>query len=72
MDIRRETCIIIRKDGEYLIGTVCYSTDLRWSIYAYDAWRTRRKEDAERVARKVGGELVLFNPIVNQRRVIGA
>lgn len=70
MDIRRETCIIIRKDGEFLVGTICYSTELRWSIYEYDAWRTRRKEDAERVARKVGGEMVLFNPIVNQRRVI--
>lgn len=72
MDIRRETCIIIRKDGEYLVGTICYSTDLRWSGSPYDAWKTRRKEDAERVARKVGGEMVLFNPIVNQRRVIGA
>ena len=72
MDIRRATCIIIRKDGEDLVGTICYSTELRWSIYVHDAWRTRRKEDAERVAGKVGGELVLFNPIVNQRRVIGA
>ena len=72
MDIRRATCIIIRKDGEYLVGAILYSTDLRWSWSPYDAWRTRRKEDAERVARKVGGELVLFNPIVNQRRVIGA
>ena len=70
MDIRRETCIIIRKDGEYLVGTILYSTDLRWSRSAYDAWRTRRKEDAERVAGKVGGEMVLFNPIANQKRVI--
>ena len=72
MDIRRETCIIIRKDGEYLVGTILYSTDLRWSGSPYDAWRTWRKEDAERVAGKVGGEMVLFNQIVNQRRVIGA
>ena len=70
MDIRRETCIIIRKDGEYLVGTILYSTDLRWSWSAYDAWRTRRKEGAERVAGKVGGEMVLFNPIANQKRVI--
>ena len=70
MDIRRETCIIIRKDGEYLVGTILYSTDLRWSWSAYDAWRTRRKEDAERVAGKVDGEMVLFNPIANQKRVI--
>ena len=72
MDIRKKTCIIIRKDGEYLVGTILYSTDLRWSGSPYDAWKTRRKDDAERVARKVGGEMVLFNPIVNQRRVIGA
>ena len=70
MDIRRETCIIIRKDGEYLVGTILYSTDLRWSWSPYDAWRTRRKEDAERVAGKVGGEMVLFNPIVRQMKAI--
>ena len=70
MDIRRATCIIIRKDGEYLVGTICYSTDLRWSWSTYDAWRTRRKEDAERVARKVGGEMVLFNPIARQMKAI--
>ena len=70
MDIRRATCIIIRKDGEYLVGTILYSTDLRWSQSPYDAWKTRRKEDAERVAGKVGGEMVLFNPIVNRMREI--
>lgn len=70
--IRRETCIIIRKDGEYLVGTICYSTDLRWSTSAYDAWRTRNRADAERVAGAVGGVMVLFNPIVNQRREMGA
>ena len=70
MDIREKTCIVIRKDGEYLIGTILYSTDLRWSRSPYDAWRTRRKEDAERVAGKVGGEMVLFNPIVKQMKVM--
>ena len=70
MDIRRETCIIIRKDGEYLVGTICYSRELRWSRDYYDAWRTRDREAAERVARVVGGEMVLFNPIVNQKKVI--
>ena len=71
MDIRKKTCIIIRKDGEYLVGTILYSTDLRWSWSQYDAWRTRKREDAERVAGKVGGEMVLFNPIVKQMRVMG-
>lgn len=71
MDIRRETCIIIRKDWEYLVGTICYSKDLRWSNSHYDAWRTRDREAAERIARAVGGEMVLFNPIVNKTKVIG-
>lgn len=72
MNIRKETCIIIRKDGEYLVGTILFSTDLRWSWSPYDAWRTRRKEDAERLARKVGGEMVLFNPIVRQMKEMRA
>ena len=70
MDIRQATCIIIRKDGEYLVGTICYSKELRWSGSPYDAWRTRKKEDAKRVAGKVGGEMVLFNPIVRQMKAI--
>ena len=70
MDIRKKTCIIIRKDGEYLVGTILYSTELRWSGSPYDAWSTRRKEDAQRVAGKVGGEMVLFNPIVKQMKVM--
>ena len=71
MDIRKETCIIIEKEGEYLVGTILYSEELRWSGSPYDAWRTQRKEDAARVAGKVGGEMVLFNPVVNQRKVMG-
>jgi len=70
MDIRRATCIIIRKDGEYLVGTILYSTDLRWSWSPYDAWKTRDMEEARNVARETGGIMVLFNPIVNQKRVI--
>jgi len=72
MDIRTKTCIIIRKNSEYLVGYVLWSDDLRWSDSPYDAWKTRDREKAAEVARKVGGVMVLFNPIVNQRRVIGA
>ena len=68
--IRRATCLIIRKDGEYLVGTILYSTDLRWSRSPYDAWSTRERADAELVAGLVGGEMVLFNPVVNQMKVI--
>ena len=70
MDIRKETFIIILKDGYYLQGRKWLSSELLWTVNAYDAWRTRRKDDAERVAGAVGGEMVLFNPIVNQKKVI--
>ena len=65
-ETRRQTCIIIRKGGEYLVGTVLYSRDLRWSYSAFDAWRTRDREAARMVARITGGELVLFNPIIGK------
>lgn len=68
MDVREKTVLIIRREGLYLVGTICFSTELRWSISKYDAWTTRRREDAERVAGAVGGTVMLFNPIVNQIR----
>lgn len=70
MNIRKETCIIIRRNGEYLVGREYGSRILRWSNSRYDAWRTRDREKAEEIARKTGGVMVLFNPIANQMRVI--
>lgn len=70
MDIRTKTCIIIRKNGEYLVGRILGTNDLRWSIYAHEAWRTRDRKKAEEVARKTGGIMILFNPIVNKQRII--
>ena len=70
MDIRKETCLIIRKNGDYLVGRICYSRDLRWSNNKYDAVRTRDREKAEKLARITGGIVMLFNPIVNQMRVL--
>ena len=31
MDIRTKTVLIIKRGDEYLVGTICFSTDLRWS-----------------------------------------
>ena len=70
MDIRTKTCIIIRKNGECLVGRILGTNDLRWSIYAHEAWRTRDRKKAEEVARKTGGIMILFNPIVNKQRII--
>ena len=70
MDIREATGLIIQRNGEYLVGRIIFSTDLRWSISPYDAWRTRDKAAAEQVARKVGGIVMLFNPVARQMRVL--
>lgn len=70
MNIRKATCLIIRKDSEFLVGTIMYSTDLRWSKSPYDAWSTRKREDAEKVARVTGGEILLFNPVARQMKVL--
>lgn len=68
MDVREKTVLIIKRGDEYLVGVICFSTELRWSKSKFDAWTTRRREDAERVAGTVGGTVMLFNPIVNQIR----
>jgi len=70
MDIRKKTCLIIRKNGEYLVGRILYSRDLRWSIYPSEAYRTRDAEKAERIAQRTGGIVMLFNPITMERRVL--
>ena len=69
-DIRKKTCIVIRKNGEYLGGKVYGMNELRWYDSPYSAWKTRDKDKAKRVANATGGIMVLFNPIVNQERVL--
>lgn len=69
-DIRKTTCLIIRKNGQYLVGKILWSTELRWSNSPHDAWRTRNRGKAEDLARKTGGIVMLFNPVVNQLRVL--
>jgi len=72
MDIRKQTCIIIRKNNLYLQGKECFTNDPKWTQYRHQAWRTRDKEKAAEIARAVGGVMVLFNPVADQMKVIGA
>ena len=65
-EIRRQTCLIIERDGEFLIGY--NGLYLRWGISPYDAWKTRDIEDARRVSGRFGGTIMLFNPVVRQLR----
>ena len=72
MDIRTKTCIIIRKNRLFLQGKECFTTKTKWTQYRHQAWKTRDKEMAAEIARKVGGVMVLFNPVADQVKVIGA
>lgn len=70
MNIRLATGLIIRKGPEFLVGTVLYSTELRWSGSPWDAWWTRNREEAEDIARVTGGDLWLFNPVAGQLKEV--
>ena len=64
MDLRLLTCVIIRKNGEYLVA-LPYSDTLmiRWSTSPYDAARLHRRSTAKKVADRVGGTVAEFNPL---------
>ena len=68
MDIRGETALIIRKDGEFLVGKNIFLNELRWSRSPWDAWKTRIRANARSIAEKTGGEIMLFNPVAGQLR----
>lgn len=68
MDIRRETALIIRRDGRFLVGRIMGTSELKWSTSPYDAWRTRIRAEAKSVQAKTGGEIMLFNPVAGQLR----
>lgn len=70
MDIRTKTGIIIRRGNEWLVGRIVYSRELRWSRSPWDAWITRHRLDAERVARATGGTMWLFNPVAGQLKIL--
>ena len=66
MNIRECTGIIIEKDGKYLVAYCQITGELIWRDSPWDAWITRKRENAEKVADKVSGRRVLFNPVVGQ------
>ena len=67
-DIRKQTALIIRKDGEYLVGRQIMNGRLIWSLSPWDAWTTRNREDAGTIAEITGGTIMLFNPIIGRIR----
>ena len=63
VDIRQYTRVIIIKNGKYLVGKDPVMNALKWSDSPYDAWWTRNADDARKVSAKIGGAMMLFNPI---------
>lgn len=68
--IRQATVLIVRRGVEYLVGRIPYSLELRWSRSPYDAWNTRDRDSAKKVAQMTGGDIWLFNPVVGQLREV--
>ena len=67
-DLRKHTIIIIRKDGEYVASRMLRSNYIRMTIYAHEAVKTRDRELAEKVARAIGGTMMLYNDITLEIR----
>ena len=67
-DLRKHTFIIIRKDGEYVASRMMRSNTIRMTIYAHEAAKTRDRELAEKVARAIGGTMMLYNDITLEIR----
>ena len=65
-DIRLQTCVIIQKGKEYYAGKLLLLNEDYWVTDPYDAWKTRNILAADNKRKEVGGQLVLFNPIVKQ------
>ena len=64
MDVKNYGGWIVRSEGEYLIAVAYSDTRLcRWSNSPFNAAFFTRMDDAVRVAQKVGGEVLRFNPI---------
>ena len=66
--IRKATVLIVRRGSDFLVSRIPYSMEYRWSQSPYDAWRTRDRESAKMVAKALGGDIWLFNPVVGQLR----
>ena len=61
--------LIVCRGNEYLVAlpytdTLC----LRWSTSPYDSYLMKRRSTAQKVARRVGGDVCLFNPVTGEIR----
>ena len=68
MDIRKETVLIVRKDGQFIQTESAVIGGTLWTASVYDALRTRKVEKALQSAQRVSGQLWLFNPVTGKLR----
>ena len=66
--LKQATVLIVRRGADFLVASIPYSMEFRWSRSAYDAWNTRSAEEARKVADLLGGDLWLFNSITGELR----
>jgi hypothetical protein len=62
--LRKATVLVVFRDGEYLSRKKMLTGRIVWDQHLSNAWRTRDREKARRIAEKYGGTLRLFNPII--------
>ena len=66
--IRLATVLIVRRGTEFLVARIPYSMEFRWSRSPYDAWGTREWKSAKKIAKIMGGDIWLFNPVTGELR----
>lgn len=67
MDIRLYTHCIVTRYDKYLQCRNMVTGKLVWSNSPWDAWMTRKLNNAYRVAHRIGGSVMLFNPVSGEK-----
>lgn len=67
MNVRLKTAVVCQRGSEFLVGVDPFG-NIKWSTYIYDAWRTRKIEEAKLVAKITNSKMVLFNSATGERR----
>lgn len=61
---------VVRSGKQFLIGTESTPDGRKkiplWGQYKYDAWRTKNIFAARRIARILGGNVCMFNPVTGE------
>jgi len=67
-ELKKQTCLVVMKNRCYLSRTLLSTGTVLWSNSLYEAWRTRSRKEAEMEAKRYGGTVMLFNPVIGKVR----